>query len=261
MAIATHPHDDHVAAMPWVLQTFAVKRFIDSGRRYTTLFDVIRTTVQAQVRAGRLSYFDASQDPAPRVADFCTASNLSARLLVPRGFGGARNPNNDSVVVVVTYNDQRFLFTGDAEEEEEELLLQDSTTAPHLRDATVYKVGHHGSHTSSNPAFLAAVRPRIAAISSGCRGGTNDRYRHPRAATLDALNEIVGRPGAATTTVAAGLEDKTDGRLGDGWSSVDVRPGIFVTAKGGSILIESDGSSRPTVTRPALAGERAPCGR
>src|SRR5690606_24091967 len=50
-------------------------------------------------------------------------------------------------------------------------------------DADYLKVAHHGSDTSSTPAFLDAVRPAIGVISSGVR----NRYRHPRPTTLQNL--------------------------------------------------------------------------
>ena len=49
--------------------------------------------------------------------------------------------------------------------------------------ADVLKVGHHGSSTSSTPAFLDAVRPRLALISVGA-GNT---YGHPNTGVLAAL--------------------------------------------------------------------------
>ena len=48
--------------------------------------------------------------------------------------------------------------------------------------ADVLVVPHHGSRTSSTPAFIAAVAPRIAIIAAGYR----NRFGHPRA-------EIVAR--------------------------------------------------------------------
>jgi competence protein ComEC len=47
----------------------------------------------------------------------------------------------------------------------------------------VLKVGHHGSKTSSTPAFVAAVAPKIAVVSCGIR----NRYGHPFPATIDTL--------------------------------------------------------------------------
>ena len=51
-----------------------------------------------------------------------------------------------------------------------------------LHPVTLLKVGHHGSRTSSNPEFLAQVRPRDAIISVGLR----NTFGHPRA-------EVIGR--------------------------------------------------------------------
>jgi competence protein ComEC len=96
------------------------------------------------------------------------------------------DPNLASVVLSVRIGRVRMLLTGDAEAPEEAWLLErarhDSTVAAALR-ADVLKVGHHGSRTSSTPAFLAAVRPRLALVSVG-RGNT---YGHPHAEVVRRL--------------------------------------------------------------------------
>jgi competence protein ComEC len=71
-----------------------------------------------------------------------------------------------------------MLLTGDAERNEEQWLLQHYPVEA-LR-ADVLKVGHHGSRTSSSPAFLAAVAPRVAVASLGA----GNRYGHPAPETL-----------------------------------------------------------------------------
>jgi competence protein ComEC len=73
------------------------------------------------------------------------------------------------------------LFVGDAEHEEEADLLR--FPASRLR-ADVLKVGHHGSRTSSSPAFLRAVAPSEAVISVGAR----NRFGHPHEDTMRALD-------------------------------------------------------------------------
>ena len=51
--------------------------------------------------------------------------------------------------------------------------------------ADLLKVGHHGSAYSSSPAFIAAVRPRVALISVG----RHNLFGHPAATTLATLRD------------------------------------------------------------------------
>ncbi|MBE7063090.1 MAG: MBL fold metallo-hydrolase [Clostridia bacterium] len=89
--------------------------------------------------------------------------------------------NNTSVILKVTYGETSFLFTGDAEREEEQDVLD---TGMDL-SATVLKVGHHGSSTSTSYPFLREVMPEYAVISVG-KG--ND-YGHPHKETLARLRD------------------------------------------------------------------------
>lgn len=47
----------------------------------------------------------------------------------------------------------------------------------------VIKVGHHGSRTSSDPAFISQIQPKIALISAG----RHNRYHHPNEEILTTL--------------------------------------------------------------------------
>ena len=79
--------------------------------------------------------------------------------------------NNRSLVLKLTYGAISFLFTGDIEQEAESVLLQ---TSDDLR-ATVLKVPHHGSRTSSSDPFVRAVDPRVAVFSVQ----RDSRFGHP----------------------------------------------------------------------------------
>ena len=69
-----------------------------------------------------------------------------------------------------------MLLEGDAEAEgEREMLASGMPLA-----SAVLKVGHHGSRTSSLPAFLAAVHPAAAVISVGA----GNRYGLPDGSVL-----------------------------------------------------------------------------
>ncbi len=112
-------------------------------------------------------------------------------------------PNDLSCVVRIDSDHGRVLLTGDLEARGElELVRRDAEA---LR-ADVLLVPHHGSLTSSTPAFIAAVSPEIAVYTPGYR----NRFGHPRPAVVaryDAAGIRTFRTdydGALTFTFAAG---------------------------------------------------------
>src|SRR6185436_10515464 len=91
-----------------------------------------------------------------------------------------------SILLRVDYCSSSMLFTGDAEAEEESVLDTKG-------NATLLQIGHHGSDTSSTPAFLAKVAPKYAVISAGKKGdGMNKGYCHPRQSTVKAVTHALG---------------------------------------------------------------------
>lgn len=82
-------------------------------------------------------------------------------------------PNARGCTLRITAGARSMLLAGDIEAEQEAQLL--ARDAVRLR-ADVLLVPHHGSGTSSTPAFLAAVRPQAAIFQVGHR----NRYRHPK---------------------------------------------------------------------------------
>lgn len=73
-----------------------------------------------------------------------------------------------------------MLLTSDIETADETSLL-----AAGLSQSEVLLVPHHGSGTSSSPAFLDAVQPEVAVIPVGYR----NRYRHPKPSVLASYEE------------------------------------------------------------------------
>ncbi|MEM6454873.1 MAG: DNA internalization-related competence protein ComEC/Rec2, partial [Acidobacteriota bacterium] len=90
--------------------------------------------------------------------------------------------NDRSLVLRARIGRHVVLLPGDLEAAGERALLLGARRAQ-LR-ATILKVGHHGSRTSTGRPFLAAVRPRIALISAG-RG---NRYGHPASSVTARLD-------------------------------------------------------------------------
>ncbi len=89
------------------------------------------------------------------------------------------------------------LFTGDIQGETEEEL---AGRYGRLLKASVLKVPHHGSSTSSMNEFVAAVSPAAAVISTG----GPSFYGHPHSVVLDTYKRMkvpVWRTDAAGTVV------------------------------------------------------------
>ena len=93
-----------------------------------------------------------------------------------------RDENDGSCVLYIAGPGGSVLLTGDIEAFAERRLAE--TYGDRLAsDALV--VPHHGSATSSTPAFLHRVRPRWALIPAGYR----NRYRHPSPEILRRYHE------------------------------------------------------------------------
>jgi len=200
--VLTHPHPDHFSGLATGLDAMRVGAFWDTGEgeaegvagAYATLLQAMR----------------ARHVPVLRPAQLCGArvvGGARVEVLAPcPAYSPDRGPNDNSFVLRIAYGSRALLLVGDAQSEEEEQLL--ATARGRLR-ADVLKVGHHGSRTSSSPEFLAAVAPRQAVISVGCR----NRFGHPSPVTLAALAAVgarvwrTDRDGAVTvTTDGASLE-------------------------------------------------------
>ncbi|MGH2520553.1 MAG: ComEC/Rec2 family competence protein, partial [Chloroflexota bacterium] len=101
-------------------------------------------------------------------------------LLPPSSYrAGEVASNDDSLAVRLRYGEQAMLLSGDTEARGEEWLLNHHVALA----SQLLKVGHHGSHTSSTPGFVAAVQPQVAVISVG----RDNLYGHPAPVVVERL--------------------------------------------------------------------------
>ena len=103
-----------------------------------------------------------------------TWDGVDFRVLHPFHPARADEASNTQSCVIQVRDAQghRALLTGDVERAQEATLVQ--RWGDSLR-SEVLVVPHHGSHTSSGEAFLAAVAPRVAVMQLGYR----NRFGHP----------------------------------------------------------------------------------
>lgn len=116
------------------------------------------------------------------VEGITAGQQLPAHLLTLHPFSTGHADNADSEVLWGQYGRLRFIFMGDLDRNGERKLMKNS---PQLA-ADVIKLGHHGSRTASDPAFLKQLKPSLAIISAGRR----NRYGHPHQVTINTLNRL-----------------------------------------------------------------------
>jgi len=91
--------------------------------------------------------------------------------------------NARSCVLRVDTGSRALLLAGDIEAAQEAALLAHT---PGLLRADVLLAPHHGSGTSSTPAFLRAVQPGVGIFQVGWR----NRYRHPKRDVYERYGEL-----------------------------------------------------------------------
>lgn len=170
--VLTHPHADHTGGAAATLRSLRPRWVGDPGSPFPSphYLGLLRVAVREHTRWVGL------RQGARIVLDGVTVD-----FLHPEAIGAMEDdPNDLSVVMRVTYGEFAALLTGDATALVEERMVR--SYGPDLQ-ADVLKVGHHGSATSTTPAFLDAVRPAVALVSAG-RG---NRYGHPHTVVVDRL--------------------------------------------------------------------------
>jgi competence protein ComEC len=200
--VLTHPHEDHVAGLAVLLGRYRVGRVFEPGMRgrgpgYAAWSARLKSH---GTTAGLLS-----------TGDRFALDDVGFRVLWPDRTAVPREPtdtgtgvNNVSIVLLGGIGDRRFLLAGDIEEEIDPILL--ARGLPHV---DVLKVAHHGSRTSSTPAFLDAVAPSVAVVSAGA----GNPYGHPAPGTIARLKGRVARV-LRTDTDGSVEVDLTTDRVG-----------------------------------------------
>ena len=171
--ILSHPHADHAGGAASLFAALKPAEVWD-GAYVGTSESYVRMLHAA--RARNVTWHRA------RSGEVRDIDGVRIEVLAPDSLWmtTTEDPNEASVVLRLTVGGVRVLLTGDAERGEERWLRANEDT---MLRADVLKVGHHGSRTSTTPALLDAVHPRLALISVG----VGNTYGHPNIETLESL--------------------------------------------------------------------------
>ncbi|MCY9734614.1 MBL fold metallo-hydrolase [Paenibacillus alvei] len=169
--IATHPDADHIGGLDTVIDAIPTKSVYAPKVSHTT--NTYKDFLLAVKNRGlRIKAAKAGLE--------LPLDGVVAKFVAPVGDYG-KDLNAWSAVLKVTYKDTSFIFSGDAEKKSETGMVNSGANLK----ADVYKVGHHGSDTSTSADFLQAINPAYAVISVG----EDNKYGHPKNIVLERLGK------------------------------------------------------------------------
>lgn len=193
VVVGTHPHNDHMGGMAKVLENIEVDtvyvpdildmKSLQSKLWYNNFIDVIneiddrRNEGVKEENQESIWHFPKDQN-----GDFVSfyLGEAFVQFMGPSE-DEYSNENNYSIVMRVSYGDVDVLLSGDAEALAEKEVL---ATGYEL-NSEIYKVGHHGSDTSSSETFVQMIDPDYALISCGY----GNSFDHPCKETMELLEK------------------------------------------------------------------------
>lgn len=169
----SHAHSDHMGGLPAVMRNFRPRELWVSIDPNSAAYRAL--LAEAKELGVVVRHFYAG--------DHMAWDGTEVTVLAPQtGYTNGGEPvNDDSLVMRMQYGKASVLLEGDAEAPSEAAMLASGRMEP----VTLLKVGHHGSKTSTTPAFFAAAAPRDAVVSVGL-GNT---FGHPRYEVIDRIAE------------------------------------------------------------------------
>ena len=165
--LISHADSDHIGGLFAIIENLKVKNIIigkqgEDSDNFNRLIELIKgkniNVIVAEkgeiIKTDKYSYFEVL---------FPEDTLIKENVL-----------NNNSIVAKFNCMNFSMLFTGDIEEIAENRICELYANSNKL-NATVLKVAHHGSKTSSTDEFLELVDPKIALVGVGA----NNNFGHP----------------------------------------------------------------------------------
>lgn len=187
--VLTHPQTDHFEGLIGVFEAYKVDLFVansldSSTQDYKVLQSLVggggvrvvnpNTGMSIGLGLIHLDIVWPSQEFIDKETTLISAQKLGGRT-------SKKDPNDFSVVAILSLGDFDALLTGDIGPEE----IPDVLATSKVRDVEYIKVPHHGSKNGLTQALLDSARPEVAVISVG----KNNRYGHPDKEVLDMLKK------------------------------------------------------------------------
>ena len=177
--IISHADSDHIGGLFAIIENIKI--------------DKILIGIQPQISEQYVELLEISKDKNIKLVELKAGDRLNLEkeiyleVLWPKenDFIELNTLNNNSLVFKISYKKFSILFTGDIEEIAEKEILKLYENNKSFLNATILKVAHHGSKTSTCLEFLKSVNPKIVLIGVG----KNNNFGHPSKSVINRLKD------------------------------------------------------------------------
>lgn len=188
MIILTHPDNDHLGGLPDVIERYNVTQLLSHGLiSESAIFWAFRDKIIDK----KVPVY------SPKAGDKIQLGGFALKILSPQERMGNElvwqkgtdkqvlgaltypiEPNEASIVTLLSYGNFDVLLPGDISSQVEEVINTD-------KEVEILKIAHHGSKYSSSEEFLERIAPDLAVISVG-----KNSYGHPTKEVIEKLSNL-----------------------------------------------------------------------
>lgn len=172
----SHSDNDHAGGVGPLLNLMPVDRVVASRLEQKSTHKIVSAASSVQ------PVIEGCE-----AGDTWSFGNLTIKAIWPLGSNAVApetiklSSNNNSCVLLISYNNKNILLPGDIDKTVEGFLVE-SEAVPKAIDILV--AAHHGSKTSSSQIFIDAVSIEHVVFSAGYK----NRYYHPHSSVVDRFN-------------------------------------------------------------------------
>lgn len=192
----SHPHSDHIGGLEKAITSFSSIGLVLSNTDQNGSDAFRKVEEQLGIIGAKIT--------VPHAGD--TYALGSAKVAV---IDVASTDPNDSLVLMITYGQNKFLFTGDIEYAGQKRIAdkyQNEDDKEYKID--LMKMPHHGSSDGDIYRFVRTFMPDYAIISCGA----GNPYNHPHQRTLDVLDNKAYSAQIYRTDLNGDITVKSDGK-------------------------------------------------